>query len=216
MTMAAQRLKSFSFPGYSFNDQESAVTFAGAVIVEKAIPALVAAQTGTLTTRTNTTDGVCTISTGHGIVTGKVDLYFAAGVRYGVDAVVATNEVTISGGAGDNLPTEDDPVTVVIPTVIEVNFDGDTLEIIGLFYRNSGDATAQADAAAHLSLIDAGDAIIKEVDLVHETETGGCNNVWNIEAGETNVFTGNRITDGTASHDSTSAGTVYILAGITA
>ena len=211
MTMAAQRLKSFSFSGYSFGDQEAAVTFEGAVIVEKAIPALVAAQTGTLTTRTNNTDGVCTLDTGHGIVTGKVDVYWATGVRYGVDAVRDVNAITISGGAGDNLPTEDDPVTVVIPTVIEVNFDGDTLEIIGLFYRNPSDTGAKA----HLSLIDAGDAIIREQDLVHETATGGCNNIWNIEAGETNVFTGNRITDGTASHDSTSAGTVFILAGIT-
>jgi hypothetical protein len=209
--MAAQRIKSFSFPGYTFGDQEAAVTFAGAVIVEKAIAALVAAQTGTLTTRTNNTDGVCTLDTGHGIVTGKVDVYWATGVRYGVDAVRDVNAITISGGAGDNLPTEDDPVTVVIPTVIEVNFDGDTLEIIGIFYRNTSDTGAKA----HLSLIDAGDAIIKELDLVHETANGGLNNDWNIEGGDTNVFTGNRITDGTASHDSTSAGTLYILAGIT-
>jgi hypothetical protein len=207
----AQRLKSFSFPGYSFNDQQAAVEFTGIVAVEKPIPALVAAQTGTLSTRTNNTDGVCTLSTGHGIVTGKVDLYFAAGVRYGVDATVSGSDVTISGGAGDNLPTEDDPITVVIPTVVNVKFDGDDAEIVGVFYRNPTDTGAKA----HLSLLDSGDAIIEEIDLVHETANGGCNNVWNLEAGDTNVFTGNQITDGTTSHDSTSAGTLYILAGIT-
>jgi hypothetical protein len=207
----AQRLKSFSFPGYSFNDQQAAVEFTGIVAVEKEIPALVAAQTGTLTTRTDNDTGVATLTTGHGIVNGKVDVYFASGVRYGMDATVSTNEITIDGGAGDNLPTQSDPITVVIPTVVNVNFDGDELEMIGVFYRNPSDTGAKA----HLSLIDAGDAIIEEIDLVHETANGGLDAVWNIEAGDTNVFTGNRITDGTTSHDSTSAGTLYILAGIT-
>jgi hypothetical protein len=211
----AQRIKGFTFENESFANNEAQVEFTGVVKVTKPIAALVAAQTGTLTTRTNNTDGVCTLDTGHGIVTGKVDVYWATGVRYGVDAVRDVNAITISGGAGDNLPTEDDPVTVVIPTAVEVNFDGDTLEIIGIIYRNAGDATAQADAAAHLTLTDAGPATIKELDLVHETENGGLDAVWNIENGDTNVFTGNRITDGTTSHDSTSAGTLYILAGIT-
>lgn len=207
----AQRIKGFTFDNQSFANNEAQVEFTGTVAVTKPIAALVAAQTGTLTTRTDSDTGVATLSTGHGIVNGKVDVYFAAGVRYGMDATVSTNEITIDGGAGDNLPTEDDPVTVVIPTAVEVNFDGDTLEIIGIFYRNTSDTGAKA----HLSLTDAGDAIIKEQDLVHETANGGLDAVWNIEAGDTNVFTGNRITAGSVSHDSTSAATLYILAGIT-
>lgn len=212
MTLSAQENRSFSFPGYSFNNQQAAVAFAGAVIVEKALAALVAAQTGTLTTRTDNDTGVATLTTGHGIVNGKVDVYWATGVRYGMDATVATNAVTVDGGAGDNLPDQDTACTVVIPTAVEVNFDGDTLEIIGIFYRNASDTGAKA----HISLTDAGTAIIKEQDLVHETANGGLDAIWNIEAGDTNVFTGNRITAGSASHDSASAGTLYILAGITA
>lgn len=207
----AQASVGFSFPGYSFSDQSAAVTFTGIVAVEKALAALVAAQTGTLTTRTDDNTGVATLTTGHGIVNGKVDVYWATGVRYGMDATVATNAVSIDGGAGDNLPDQDTACTVVIPTAVEVNFDGDTLEIIGIFYRNPLDTGAKA----HLTLTDSGPATIKELDLVHETANGGCDNVWNIEAGDTNVFTGNRITAGSASHDSTSAGTLYILAGIT-
>jgi len=207
----AQKIKGFTFDNESFNNNQAQVEFTGTVAVRKPIAALVAAQTGTLTTRTDSDTGVATLSTGHGIVNGKVDVYFAAGVRYGMDATVSTNEITIDGGAGDNLPTEDDPVTVVIPTAVEVNFDGDTLEIIGIFYRNTSDTGAKA----HLSLTDAGNAIIKEQDLVHETANGGLDAVWNIEAGDTNVFTGNRITAGSVSHDSTSAATLYILAGIT-
>ena len=207
----AQEIRSFQFPGYSFNDNSAAVEFAGIVAVEKTLAALVAAQTGTLTTRTDDNTGVATLSTGHGIVNGKVDVYWATGVRYGMDATVATNAISIDGGAGDNLPAESTAVTVVIPTAVEVNFDGDTVEIIGIFYRNPSDTGAKA----HLTLTDSGPATIKELDLVHETANGGCDNVWNIEAGDTNVFTGNRITAGSASHDSTSAGTLYILAGIT-
>lgn len=208
---AAKRNQSFSFPGYSFTDNEATVTFTGIVAVEKALPALVAAQTGTLTTRSDDNTGEATLSTGHGIVNGKVDVYWAAGVRYGMDATVATNVIAIDGGAGDVLPTQSTACTVVIPTVLNVNFDGDELEIIGLFYRNDGDSGAKA----HMSLIDAGAAIIKEVDMVPYASHGGLTNTWNIEGGDTNVFTGNRITNGTASHDSLIAGIVYICAGIT-
>lgn len=208
----AQEIRSFTFPGYSFNDNQAAVEFTGIVAVEKPLAALVAAQTGTLTTRTDDDTGVATLSTGHGLTTGMVvDVYWAAGVRYGMDATVATNAITLDGGAGDNLPMESTAVTVVQQTAVEVNFDGDTLEIIGIFYRNPSDTGAKA----HLDLQDSGDATIKELDLVHETANGGCDNVWNVEAGDTNVFSGNRITHGAASHDSTSAGTLYILAGIT-
>lgn len=210
--MRAQALRSFTFPGYSFNDGLSTVDFEGAVIVEKTLAALVAAQTGTLTTRTDDDTGVATLSTGHGIESADVcDVYWADGVRHGMVATVATNAVSLDGGAGDNLPAEDTAVTVVKQTAVEVNFDGDTLEIIGIFYRNPSDTGAKG----HLDLQDSGDATIKEVDLVHETANNGLGNIWNIEGGDTNVFTGNRITHGAASHDSLYAGTLYVLAGIT-
>jgi hypothetical protein len=207
----AQALRSFSFPGHSLADQAAAVEFTGTVGVEKDLPAVGAAQTGTLTTRTDDNTGVATLSTGHGIVsTDVVDVYWSGGVRYGMVATVSTNAVSLEGGAGDNLPAQSTPVTVVKQTAVEVNFDGDTLKIIGIFYRNTSDTGAKA----HLDLQDAGDATIKEVDLVHETANGGCSNIWNIEGGDTNVFSGNRITHGAASHDSASAGKLLILAGI--
>lgn len=209
----AQALKSFSFPGYSFNDNSAAVSFVGIVAIEQAIAALVAAQTGTLTTRTDDNTGVATLSTGHGIITSDVcDVYWSGGCRYGMTATVATNAVTLDGGAGTVLPAESTPVTVVKQTAVEVNFDGDTAQIVGIFYRNASDT----GALGHLDLQDSGDATIKAVDLKHETANAGCTNIWNIAAGDTNVFTGNRITHGAASHDSLYAGTLYILVGITA
>ena len=207
----AQHTRSFSFPGYSFQDAASAVDFSGIVAVEKELAALVAAQTGTLSTRTDNDTGVATLSTGHGIQNADVvDVYWDGGVRYGMTATVSTNDVSLDGGAGDNLPAQSTAVTVVKQTAVEVNFDGDTLEIIGIFYRNTSDTGAKA----HLDLQDSGDSTIEEVDLVHEKANGGLNRIWDIENGDTNVFGGNRITHGAASHDSTSAGTLFILAGI--
>ena len=207
----AQDTRSFSFPGYSFQDAASVVEFTGIVAVEKELPAVAAAKTGSLTTRTDDNTGVATLSTGHGILTNDVvDVYWSGGIRFGMVATVSGNAVSLEGGAGDNLPAQDTACTVVKETAIEVNFDGDTLEIIGIFYRNTSDTGAKA----HLDLQDAGDASIEEVDIVHEKANGGLNRIWDIENGDTNVFSGNRITHGAASHDSASAGKLLILAGI--
>lgn len=211
----AQKAWSFQFPGIrAFSSSGgNAVSFVGAVTVTKTLPALVAAQTGTLATRTDDNTGVATLSTGHGIITGnKVDVYWSGGVRYGMDATVSTNAVTIDGGAGDNLPIATTAVTVVKQTVIEINFDGDDAQIVGIFYDNPSDT----GALAHLDLQDSGDATIEEIDLVHNTANGADAAIYDIANGDTNVFTGNRVTQGKASHDSTSAATLYILVGITA
>ena len=105
---------------------------------------MVAAKTGSLSTRTDDNTGVATLSTGHGILTNDVvDVYWDGGVRFGMLATVSGNAVSLDGGAGDNLPAQDTAVTVVKQTPIEVNFDGDTLKIIGIFYRNTADTEAK-------------------------------------------------------------------------
>jgi hypothetical protein len=208
----AQHNQSFSFPGYAFNSQEAAVSFDNTVAHEITLPALVAAQTGTMTTKTDADTGEIALSTGHTIETGDVvDVYFPAGVRYGMDATVSTNDVTVDGGAGEDLPVATTACTVVKVTEINpLNLDGDNAEIVGIFYRNSSDT----GALAHIDLQDSGSASIEAIDLVHETANGGLSNITNISGGDTNVFTGNPITKGFASHDSTTAATLYVLAGI--
>lgn len=208
----AKHSRSFTFPGYSFNDQAAAVSFDNVNAYEIPLAALVAAQTGTLTTRTDDDTGVATLSTGHGITTGMVvDVYWSGGVRYGMDATVSVNAVTVDGGAGDVLPSQDDPVTVVEQVEINpLNLDGDNAKIVGVFYRNASDQSAKA----HIDLQDSGSSQIAEHDLVHETANSGLNAVTNISGGDTNIYTGNPITKGFASHDSESAGTLYVLAGI--
>jgi hypothetical protein len=211
----ARNLRSFSFPDYAFNDDAAPVIFESPLTFTKTLPALVAAQTdGALGTRTDADTGIVQLATGHGILTADVvDVYWVGGVRYGMDATVATNDVTIDGGAGDNLPAQDFAIAAVVKQIDwEVNFDGDDAQIVGVFYRNPNDIGANA----HLDLRDTGSATIEELDLVHEKANGGLDHITNIAAGDTNIYTGNRIEAGKVSHDSLFAGTVYVLVGLVA
>lgn len=201
-----------SFPGYSFAANEPPAAVTGTVVKEVVLPANSALNTGTLTTRTDDDTGVATLTTSHTIVTGKVDVYWAAGCRFGMDATKDVNAITIDGGAGDNLPTESTAVTLFQQTSFEINFDGDNALFVAVIYRNPSDTGAKASA----DFQDTGDATIEQIDLVHETANGGITklvNVWNIANGDANVFTGNRITKVMCSHDSEYAGTIYVLIG---
>ncbi len=210
----ARELRSFTFPGYSFSDQAAPVSVESPLAFTKVLPALVAAQTdGALGTRTDADTGIVQLSSGHGILTADVvDVYWVGGVRYGMDATVATNDVTIDGGSGDSLPAQAFAIAAVVKQIDwEVNFDGDDAQIVGVFYRNPSDTGAKA----HLDLL-AGAVTIAEHDLVHETANGGLDQITNISAGDANIYTGNRITAGKVTHDSLFEATVYVLVGLIA
>ena len=154
----AKRNVSFTFPGYAFNAQEQAVSFDSIAAYEIDLPALVAAQVGSLTTRTDDNTGVGTLSTGHGLVTNDVvDVYWSGGVRYGMVATRSVNAITVDGGAGDVLPAQDTAIAIVKQTAINpLNLDGDNAEIVGVFYRNASDQSAKA----HIDFQDSGSATI--------------------------------------------------------
>ncbi len=210
----SQKMWSFQFPDYAFgSDGTNRVSHVSNVVAAPPLAALVAAQTGTMTNKTDADTGEITLSTGHTIESlDVVDVYFPAGIRYGMDATVAANVVTVDGGAGEDLPANAVACTVVLQTPIEVNFDGDDAQIVGIFYRNPSDT----GALAHLDLLDVGDASVEEIDLVHEKANGADDAIYDIANGDANVFAGNRITQGAASHNSLFAATLYILVGITA
>lgn len=207
----AQENKSFSFPGYSFNDQSSAVSFESALAYTKSLNGLVANQTnGNMTDNAN---GIITMpAAGHGINTNAVvDVYWNGGVRYGCVATVANAEITVANGAGDNLPANGTNTMAVVEQISwEMDFDGDDAEIIGVFYRNPNDTGAKA----HVDFQDAGGSSVNEVDLVHETANGGCDQITNISAGDANGYTGNAVAASKVSHDSLNAATVYCLVGL--
>lgn len=102
-------------------------------------PDLPAGKAGELTTRTNNTDGVVTLSTGHGITTGTaVDLYWEGGSRRGATTTVATNAVTITGGAGGNLPAQATAVVMTPRIVIDLTFNGNKLKMLTANMTNRG------------------------------------------------------------------------------
>lgn len=209
----AQELRSFSFPGYSFNDQSAAVSFESALAYTKSLNGLVANQTnGNMTDQAN---GIITMpGTDHGINTNAVvDVYWSGGVRYGCVATVANAVITVSSGAGDNLPVNGTNTIAVAEQITwEMDFDGDDAQIIGVFYRNPNDTGAKA----HVDFQDAGGTQVNEVDLVHETANGGCDQIVNISAGDTNDYTGNAVASSKVSHDSLNAANAYCLVGLVA
>lgn len=101
---------------------------------------LPAAKAGTLTTRTSDTEGTITLGAGHGITTGQtVDVYWAGGRRYDVTVgTVSGNDVPISAGAGDVLPAEDSAVLVAPQLVVDTDFEGDLVELIGALCAKRG------------------------------------------------------------------------------
>jgi len=166
---------------------QSQVTRSGSASIGL-IESLAAAKPGTLSTRTNNTDGTLTMEAGHGFTTAAViDLYWAGGVRYGVVVgTVATNSVPISGGAGDNLPAQATAITAVLESQANIFIDGDNTELLAIELRTNNRALR---TAGHVAFYDADDALVAELDLVANIPQ-----VYDIAAGITNPFTGEPIT----------------------
>jgi hypothetical protein len=166
---------------------------------------LPAAKTGTLTTRTDNTDGELTMTAGHGITTAQViDLYWTGGVRYGVVVgTVATNAVPISGGLGDNLPTEATAITAVVQKSINLFVDGDEVKILAIALET---VNKSLRSQGHVQFRDAANAEIAELDL-----TTNVPQIYHIAGGSANPFTGNPITNLRASQAALVAGETYTL-----
>lgn len=114
-------------------------------------PTLPAGKAGTLTTRTDNDTGVATLGAGHGIITGdKVDVFWDGGLRYGMDATVAGNAVTVDAGAGDNLPAQATDLVVCKPVALELDVDGDQLKALGAFFGKRGHVRFLDGSAATL------------------------------------------------------------------
>jgi hypothetical protein len=142
-------------------------------------PSLPAGKAGTLTTRTSNTNGVATLSAGHGITTGdKVDVYWSGGLRYGMDATVSGNDVTIDGGAGANLPAASTALVVTKQVVQDFVFDGDYAQLIAMM----------ATRRCHVHLVDAGGQNLFERELAADTPWA-----WAADTGVSSPITGNPV-----------------------
>jgi len=112
---------------------------------------LPAAKAGTLSTRTDDNTGVAAMSNGHGIQTNDVvDVYWADGVRYGMTATVSGNNVTVDGGSGDVLPAQGTALTVCVEVEINLDVDGDDIEMIAVSATKRSHLVFQTSAPADL------------------------------------------------------------------
>jgi hypothetical protein len=177
-------------------------TNSGSIALEDTLNA---AKTGQLTTRTDNTDGELTMATSHGITTAAViDLYWTGGVRYGVVVgTVATNAVPISGGAGDNLPTNMTAITAVVQKSINLAIDGDETDILAVVLETTNKSLR---TAGHVQFRDASNDEIAEIDLVTNVPQ-----VWDIAGGSANPFAGDPITNLKATQANVTTTETYTL-----
>jgi len=105
--------------------------------------------------RTDNDTAACTLTNGHSITNGKVDVFWDGGIRYNVDGVVAVDEVTLDGGSGDAFPANDTDVVVCAPVEMDIEIHGDDLVLIGM----------EATQRAHALFVDDGDVEVAAIEL---------------------------------------------------
>lgn len=170
--------------------------------------ALPVGKAGTLSTRTNDTDGELTVTTGHGIITGDIiDIYWSDGMCYKATAgtvagAPADTAIPFTGGTGDVLPTQGVAIVVTEQVIINTQIDGDAIQIAGVCLE-----TSETAGKGHIDCQDSAHASIEEIDLVANVPK-----IWDVAGGIANVFTGNPITHSHASNGSaTVAATLKFL-----
>ena len=164
----------------------------GGVALDPALPAAVVAA---LTTRTDNNTGVVTLPANHGIVNGKIDLYWAGGIRYGMDGIVTVNALAIDLGAGDNLPDDESAVIVSNQVAIDVDVDGDLLAALA----------AACPTRAHLDFQDDADASLLAVEIA-----AGEVYEWHADSEVTNPLAGDVVASLKASNGEATAATLKV------
>lgn len=166
---------------------------------------LTAAKEGDLTTRSDDNTGTLTMDVGHGLTNGQViDIYWTGGVqRSAVIGTVSVNSVPFDSGIGDNLPVDETPITAVVQKSINLAIDGDSADIIAVILETNDKSLR---TAANVQFKDAAADVIAEIDLVTNVPQ-----VWDIEGGSANPFTGDPITNLKASQGNSTSTETYTL-----
>jgi len=141
------------------------------------------------------------VAAGSAIATGKVDVYWDGGLRYGVDCVRTVNALTLDGGTGDDFPASADTTVVVAnQQQVNVSIDGDLAEAVGV----------SATVPAHVDFQDADDDSICPLTLVANEP-----NMWDSNQA-TNIYTGDPITKAMVSNGTLAwvTGTSYAVGDV--
>ena len=164
-----------------------------------------AAKAGTLTTRTDDNTGTLTMTTGHGITTGQiVDIYWSGGVQRTVTVgTVSVDSVPFDLSIGDVLPIATTAVTVCVHKSINLAIDGDNADIVAVILETNDKSLR---TAGNVQFLDAASDVIAEIDLVANVPQ-----VWDIEGGSANPFTGDPITNLKATQGNSTSTETYTL-----
>jgi hypothetical protein len=142
------------------------------------------ASVGELTTRSTASSGVVT-TTDTELVTGNLAVLTWTDAdgnlkhRYNVACTVAAFVVTISGGAGDDLPAVSSDINIALQVRASVTFDFDDMDTFAVSMNVRG----------VVALMDATDA----VKLVMDMDAGGLG-LWTKDTGFPAPITGTRVT----------------------
>lgn len=180
-------------PGVITTSFQSSVTVQGksysAIVAVTSAEALqvgvvcTASQAGSLTTRTNNTDGSITMtSNSHLITTGmEVDLYWSGGQRRAVTVgSVSGTTVPVSGAAnGDNLPVAN--TAIYVAPIATANFSMVGADCVGITGGFNGQVEGTISLIANTTEVMSG--LIDSADYI-----------WFDGSGVTNPVTGNTIT----------------------
>ena len=163
------------------------------------------AKAGTLSTRTDNNTGTLTLGSGHGITDGQIiDIYWSGGVqRTATVGTVSGTSVPFDLGIGDNLPIATTAITACIQKAINLAIDGDNADILAVILETNDKSLR---TAANVQFLDGSSAVIAEIDLVANVPQ-----VWDIEGGSANPFTGNPITNLKATQANSTSTETYTL-----
>jgi hypothetical protein len=139
MATTASLQKNHRIGGVAFS-QTVSISANAQILHDVSVPA---AEDGALSTRTNNTDGTITMDdSGHSIGTGdRIDLYWTGGSRRAVTVgTVSGASVPISGGLGDNLPTQATEVSVAPTVALDVVVTGANVVMMAVVLAAAGKA----------------------------------------------------------------------------
>lgn len=177
----------------------------GVIGVEASLPA---GKAVTGWTKTDADTAECTLPSGHGYSNGNFDVYWSGGLRYGVPGTISTNTLTLDGGSGTDFPTTSTTGVVVCRQVqVNVAIDGDALGLLAAKLEITSDSAATSDG--HATFEDsAGDDIANVTLNANEVQ------VWDIEGGASNPFTGDPITVAYCSNGNSSYAATLKIVGV--
>lgn len=131
------------------------------------------AVTSWVKTDANTAAG--DVAAGSPVATGKVDVWWSGGMRYGVDCTRTTNSLALDGGTGTDFPASANTTVVVAnQQQVNVSIDGDLAALVGVLATVPAHADFQdaaGDSIRALSL-DANEPDMWDSDMATTPYTG--------------------------------------------